>query len=235
MGIYHQGGIIPTQLAIPNMITSLQTTASLPPSDLPLSEEVPGILNHNHSDTYTRGISNATVFWWKTYPPPQYLLGHGPDNPVSDRSINLTTTTLMGLPTLEVKSTLSSSLLECSPPTSPKKTALQTTFLVFPLSALPHLSPTSRSPTTFTTATTTTSPEGAKLTFHPLFLYRTHLNLDDIDIPTEGAFGTIARVVGMRGLGVWRVTRSCDERDEDDMGLGGMEEMGRGGGKEVLM
>lgn len=234
MGTYHQGGIVPTQLAIPNIITSLQTTISPPPSDLPFPKEIPGNLNHNHSDTYIRGIDNATVYWWKTYPPPQYLLGRGPHNPGTDLSINLTTTTLMGLPLSELKSTLSSSLLECSPPTSPnKKTPLQTTFLVFPLSALPYLSPMSRTPMTFTAPTS--SPEGGKLTFHPLYLYRTHLNLDDIDIPEDGVFGTIKRVIGMRGLGVWRVTRSCDERDDEDMGIGGMEQMGRGGGTEVLM
>jgi phosphatidylinositol glycan class Z len=34
-----------------------------------------------------------------------------------------------------------------------------------------------------------------------------HLNMDDLDIGEEGVVGTVKRVVGRRGLGVWRVRR----------------------------
>jgi phosphatidylinositol glycan class Z len=39
---------------------------------------------------------------------------------------------------------------------------------------------------------------------------RRHLNMDDLDIGEEGVVGTLKRVVGRRGLGVWRVKgRQC--------------------------
>ena len=44
---------------------------------------------------------------------------------------------------------------------------------------------------------------------HGIWRYRNHLNLDDIDIPEEGIIGTLTRVVGRRGLVIWRVQREC--------------------------
>ena len=38
-----------------------------------------------------------------------------------------------------------------------------------------------------------------------------HLNLDDLDIGEEGVWGTLRRVVGRRGLVVWRVSRGREE------------------------
>ena len=37
--------------------------------------------------------------------------------------------------------------------------------------------------------------------------HTSHLNLDDLDIGEEGIWGTLRRVVGRRGLVVWRVSR----------------------------
>lgn len=42
--------------------------------------------------------------------------------------------------------------------------------------------------------------------------YERHLNLDDLDVGGEGGegvWGTVKRVVGRRGLVVWRVGRRC--------------------------
>ncbi|KAG2008273.1 GPI mannosyltransferase 4 [Coprinopsis cinerea AmutBmut pab1-1] len=43
-----------------------------------------------------------------------------------------------------------------------------------------------------------------------VWVTRRHLNLDDLDIGEEGAMGTVERVLGRRGLGIWKVNwRSC--------------------------
>ena len=39
--------------------------------------------------------------------------------------------------------------------------------------------------------------------------YRKHLNLDDLDFGDDGFRETMKRVVGRRGLAVWRVTKDC--------------------------
>ena len=39
-----------------------------------------------------------------------------------------------------------------------------------------------------------------------------HLNLDDLDIGVEGLWRTLARVLGRRGLVVWKVKRLCGVR-----------------------
>lgn len=39
--------------------------------------------------------------------------------------------------------------------------------------------------------------------------YSKHLNLDDLDFGDEGVWKTLGRVVGDRGLVVWRVGREC--------------------------
>jgi phosphatidylinositol glycan class Z len=39
--------------------------------------------------------------------------------------------------------------------------------------------------------------------------YRQHLNLDDMDFGDDGVWPTLSRVVGDRGLVIWRVTRNC--------------------------
>lgn len=54
--------------------------------------------------------------------------------------------------------------------------------------------------------------EGAKeggFTLEEVWRYERHLNLDDLDVGGEGVWGTVRRVVGRRGLVVWRVGRRC--------------------------
>ena len=42
--------------------------------------------------------------------------------------------------------------------------------------------------------------------------YGQHLNLDDLDIGIEGIWATLRRVVGRRGLVVWKISRVCKVR-----------------------
>lgn len=42
-----------------------------------------------------------------------------------------------------------------------------------------------------------------------IWSHRKHLNLDDLDIAEEGVLGTINRVIGRRGLVLWKVERKC--------------------------
>lgn len=37
--------------------------------------------------------------------------------------------------------------------------------------------------------------------------YRNHLNLDDLDFGSDGVMPTLSRVLGRRGLGVWKIRR----------------------------
>ncbi|EAA64414.1 hypothetical protein AN2303.2 [Aspergillus nidulans FGSC A4] len=77
MGVYHQGGVVSTQLAVPSVIS---TTTSL------WHESLKG----------TQSLF-ATVVWWKTYSPPLWLLG---DN--STLNLNIDTRDLMGKPGSEM-------------------------------------------------------------------------------------------------------------------------------------
>ncbi|CAL5874078.1 uncharacterized protein PFLUO_LOCUS8365 [Penicillium psychrofluorescens] len=158
MGVYHQGGIVPTQLAMRSIV---ENTIAAPPS-------------------------GVDVFWWKTYSPPLWLLGNKPSNASAD----ITTHDLMGIPGLEMITRLNSAVPTCSKPTS--------VFLVAPASATfldPYaISPALRSP---------------NLELLPLWLYRKHLNLDDLDFGDDGIVTTLQRVIGRRGLRVWAVRRVC--------------------------
>ena len=46
-------------------------------------------------------------------------------------------------------------------------------------------------------------------TLEQIYTYKNHFNLDDMDPGEEGLSGTLSRVVGRRGLGVWRIHRRC--------------------------
>lgn len=51
--------------------------------------------------------------------------------------------------------------------------------------------------------------------------YARHINLDDLDIGEEGAWDTVGRVVGRRGLTFWTVTRVCRGDEEKRAALTG--------------
>jgi len=47
------------------------------------------------------------------------------------------------------------------------------------------------------------------LTLRERWRYSRHINLDDIDIGTDGVFGTVSRVIGRHGLVLWDVGKNC--------------------------
>ncbi|ETI23644.1 hypothetical protein G647_05446 [Cladophialophora carrionii CBS 160.54] len=194
MGIYHQGGIIPAQLAMPSLI--VQST------------------NTTHSDAH-----NIEVFWWKTYPPPTFLLGSEPLHPATNRSLNVSTVPLMGYPQNELVFMLMQHMPTCDPTLIERffihkeKTDV---YVVAPLSAW-RLSPT-QGPgqqayqyppvSNFSFAIDMNQPP-AQLQMTNLAVFRRHVNLDDLDFGDDGVWPTLERVVGRRGLGVWKVDRIC--------------------------
>ncbi|KAI8960198.1 glycosyltransferase family 22 protein [Daldinia sp. FL1419] len=49
------------------------------------------------------------------------------------------------------------------------------------------------------------------LRFREVWRNYTHLNLDDLDWGEDGFWPTLQRVIGRRGLAIWRVTKSCGQ------------------------
>ncbi|KIX09891.1 uncharacterized protein Z518_00972 [Rhinocladiella mackenziei CBS 650.93] len=188
MGIYHQGGIIPAQLAIPSLITQS--------------------INITHSDAH-----NIEVFWWKTYPPPNFLLGTEPVHPATNRSLNIATVPLKGYPQSELVFMLMQHMPTCDPSLIERlvlhkeKTDV---FVVAPLAAwrlkaMDQLAPVSN----FSFSIGFNMPP-VTLTMTNLATFRRHVNLDDMDFGDDGVFETLNRVVGRRGLGVWKVDLVCE-------------------------
>jgi phosphatidylinositol glycan class Z len=154
MGVYHQGGVVPTQVFL-----SKQPDAT-----------------------------NAV--WWKTYSPPIWLL--------NGKNEVLKTHDVMGMKgPLMLREV--AALATCHLPKSSNATAYlgekEGTYLIAPLSAT-FLDPY-------------VADEAGTLRFQEVWHYRKHFNLDDLDFGDDGFVPTIKRVVGRRGLGVWRVTKDC--------------------------
>jgi phosphatidylinositol glycan class Z len=169
MGVYHQGGVVPTQLAMRDIISA-------------------------NTGPYT---TDATVFWWKTYSPPLWLLGTNTDID-GNNATQILTQDLMGTPGLEMIQQLNAAVPSCS------SSSHSTIFLVAPTSAeFLDAYALAASPS----ASTPDHTQDIRL--HPLWSYRQHLNLDDLDFADDGILPTLKRVIGRRGLGVWAVRRSC--------------------------
>lgn len=170
MGIYHQGGVVPTQLAIPGIIA-----------------------DHRAG----QDAAAATVFWWKTYSPPRWLLGE---------SLDITTNDLMGIPGEELISHLNQTLPTC-PVDVNNIDKDKEIYVVAPKSAtfLDRYIPTSSSQS---------NEEKEDIELHELWYYKKHLNLDDLDFGDDGVIPTLFRVVGRRGLGVWAARRQCLSEDK---------------------
>lgn len=129
--------------------------------------------------------------WWKTYSPPVWLL-NGKNEVLETRDV-------MGTPGDELLGLLEG-LATCDVPADRRnKEYLKEdngTYLVAPTSADwldPYLP----------------NKGLAGLRFREVWRTRTHLNLDDLDFAEDGVWATLKRVVGRRGLAVWRVTKSC--------------------------
>ena len=199
MGIYHQGGIVPVQLSMSDTIT-----ASL-------------ISTHSPA-------TNIHVHWWKTYPPSLYMLGPTSHNPSTNDPLSITTTPLLGAST----PTLLSRLTEHLPLCGEQQSILQEfanavvtdesshTLLVAPFAAFRpqhfldgNIPPVSNFTFTLPTDHDHGHQAGLGLRMTHLSGYRRHVNLDDMDLGEDGIIATLGRVVGRRGLGVWRVERAC--------------------------
>ena len=193
MGVYHQGGVVPAQLAMPSLIINS--------------------INTTHSKAH-----NIEVFWWKTYPPPTFFLGAESVHPSSNRSLNISTVPLMGYPQNELVFMLMQHMPTCDPTLIERlfihkeKTDV---FVVAPLAAwrlhdagvrqkefeYPPIS-------NYSFAIDMNQPP-AQLQMTNLAIYRRHINLDDLDFGDDGVLPTLERVIGRRGLGVWKVDRLC--------------------------
>ncbi|PGH06466.1 hypothetical protein AJ80_08160 [Polytolypa hystricis UAMH7299] len=200
MGTYHQGGVIPVQLQIPTILAN----ATVPQASL--------------SPPIQRGT--ASVFWWKTYSPPQWLIGDV--NNIFTITTNndtaaalfpfssIETTDLMGIRGTQMLNTLNARVQNCtrirrtSAPVGddkPLKPTDNPTLLVAPYSAT-FLD-------TYAADNTTSQDTTAQLRLHRLWSYKRHINLDDLDFGDDGVISTLQRAVGRRGLDVWLVTRDC--------------------------
>ena len=193
MGTYHQGGVVPTQLALPDIVKTQTTTSG-----------------------------SAEVFWWKTYPPPTYLVGHQPANSSTGKPVHIKTTTLMGLPQSKLLSTLGEAVDLHTPSCDPSVFedffsffAKQYTevYLAAPFSAwrLENILPMEN----FTFSVKSAQP--LDLHFKHLHSAWQHINLDDMDFGDDGISPTLSRVVGRRGLGVWRVERDCTAKGKSSI------------------
>jgi GPI mannosyltransferase 4 len=194
MGVYHQGGVIPAQLAMPDLILES--------------------IENSHSKAH-----NIEVFWWKTYPPPTFALGPELFHPATKLSLNISTVPLMGYPQSELVFMLMQHMPTCDPTLIERlfihkeKTDI---FVVAPLAAW-RLAPFSHRESqtfeyppvaNFSFAIDMNQPP-AQLQLNNLAVFRQHINLDDLDFGDDGVWPTLERVIGRRGLGVWKVDRIC--------------------------
>jgi len=97
------------------------------------------------------------------------------------------TTDLMGIPFLSLQSKLRASFSANCDPT-------ESVGLVAPYSS---------------TALDELAGGDDELEMEGLWRYSRHLNLDDLDFGEEGVWRTVNRVLGRRGLVVWRIRRKC--------------------------
>lgn len=138
----------------------------------------------------------TSVYWWKTYSPPVWLLNG--KNEVVD------TVDLMGMrPELMVERVANGTV--CSNAEldgAGKRGERAVTYLVAPRSA------------TFLDAFVAPGAgegEEKKPAFEleEVWSYKHHLNLDDMDFGDDGVMPTLQRVVGRRGIVIWKVKKQC--------------------------
>ena len=121
------------------------------------------------------------VIWWKTYPPPDWILG--------SQAGKIHTQDLMDAGVAVLEETVGRSI-KCVPWTHQKNF-----LLVMPLSTKE--------------LTSYFDPQTGPFHVTEAVSFNTHLNLDDMDFPTDGIIATITRVIGRRGLGVFNVHKHC--------------------------
>lgn len=128
-----------------------------------------------------RHLGVDRTLWWRTYSPPVWLLD-GNEMQVTD---------LMGMELEAMMSRVDAEVGDCDGPG---------VGLVAP-----------RSSTELDVWTQNPGTKEGDLVFEEMWRYTRHVGLDDLDFAREGVWGTMKRVVGRRGLSVWRVRRRCDE------------------------
>jgi phosphatidylinositol glycan class Z len=128
------------------------------------------------------------AFWWKTYSPPTWLL--------NGKNEELKTVDLMGCPGEQMLGKVKEALPPCRSRKPPKVDGRGAVYVVAPRSAY-FLKPYQAINQT------------DEMSLEEVWSYRQHLNLDDMDFGDDGVWNTISRVVGDRGLVVWRATRNC--------------------------
>ncbi|KAF2263835.1 hypothetical protein CC78DRAFT_533619 [Lojkania enalia] len=135
-----------------------------------------------HIAKTNESVSHA--YWWKTYSPPTWLL--------NGKNEELKTVDLMGMPGPKMLENVKSSLPPCrtrKPPTVNHSA----TYLVAPRSAY----------------FLKEQALNKEIILDEVWSYKKHLNLDDMDFADDGVWKTLRRVVGDRGLVIWRISRNC--------------------------
>jgi GPI mannosyltransferase 4 len=127
----------------------------------------------------------SKVFWWRTYMTPLWLL----DGQIG----RVDTIDMMGAPWEEVKTNLEQVVPTCKRWTKTEKTVIE---LVAPYSSI-ELDALLK------------GGETGELVLKEIWRYGKHISLDDLDIPSDGIWGTLKKVWGRRGLVLWRVERRC--------------------------
>ena len=119
----------------------------------------------------------SKVFWWRTYSPPVWLLG----------GKELLTVDLMGMKAEEMMDRVTGATegYKGGDPTS--------VGLVAPKSSVD--------------LDAWIEKTKSVMVFEQLWTTGSHLNLDDLDFEADGIVGTLERVVGRRGLVIWKVSR----------------------------
>lgn len=130
--------------------------------------------------------------WWKTYMPPIWLL-NGKNEVLRTQDVM----SMKGELLLEELSKIATCDIPADRRNNEYLKEKNGTYLVAPLSATwldPYL------------------PNKGKqgLRFREVWRNTHHLNLDDLDFGEDGVWNTLSRVIGRRGLAIWRVTKSCE-------------------------
>ncbi|EKG15801.1 GPI mannosyltransferase [Macrophomina phaseolina MS6] len=138
----------------------------------------------------------TSVYWWKTYSPPVWLL--------NGKNEVINTVDLMGMKPDDMVGRVANgtSCSNAELDVGGKKGEREITYLVAPKSA------------TFLDAFSNQWVDGdgkEKRAFklEEVWSYKHHLNLDDMDFGDDGVLQTLQRVVGRRGIVVWKVQKDC--------------------------
>lgn len=138
---------------------------------------------------HIEGMKNVShVFWWKTYPPPIWLL--------DGKNEYMETKDLMGMPGDKVMQEVLDSLPSCYSLASLGLHTNGSTYLVAPASA------------TYLDGLLD-STKRKDIILEEIWRYQKHLNLDDLDFTEDGVLPTLNRAIGRRGLVLWQAKRQC--------------------------